>query len=492
MLFRANNKIVLGVFLAALFVRVYNLNLPFVEPYNNISRQSMSATVVRNLYEKGFNLLYPEIDENGPGPYLYNVEMPIYALLMAVAYLVCGGVHEAAARSVSVFFSMAMLYALYRLISHLRGDKLALYALIFASFSPMSVALARSVQPDMTMVAAGTISLYWYCLYVDTANKRFFYSSALAMLLAILSKLTAFYLIIPITYLAWSRAGVAIFKEKKNYAYIAIIALSLIWYGAMWYAGRTEGLVYSPYDYLPDEQRGSFNYLELFTYSYSKLSVKVFCFHVLTAVGLCFFVVGLVAARKEASSRFFYVWLASVVFYILLFYPKIFIHPYYQLSAVPALAFFVARGADYAFSGSRHSPFLRNKIVLAVLSALVLVNLLYYYQGLYYIPERNQRVVEAGDRIRESTPAESLVVASFGGSPIQLYYAHRKGWAFNIKGDSAETLVRRLEDMRRKGAEYFVTTTLNELREAEEFNLYLRTRYDVIQEDDAFILVDLK
>lgn len=492
MLLRAHNKIVFAIFLAAFFVRAYNLNLPFVEPYNNISRQSMSATVVRNFYEKGFNLFYPEIDENGPGPYLYNVELPIYALLMAISYLACGGVHEWAARAVSVFFSMAMLYALYRLIAILKGDKLALYALIFAAFSPMSVALARSVQPDMMMVAAGTISLWLFYCYVDTGKRRFFYSSAIALLLAVLSKLIALYLLIPIFYLAWKRLGTQLFRETKIFIYLAIVALSLLWYWSMWMAGRTEGLAYSPYDYVPDEQRGRFNYFQLFSYEYSKLSIKVFCLHVLTLVGLFFFMIGLFAARKEKDSRFFYVWLGSVVAYFLLFYPKIFIHPYYQLGAVPALAFFVARGADLCFSHPRYASISRSKLTLTIMLGLTLINLLYYYRGLYFIPERNLQVVHAGDRIQRLTSDDSLVIASYGGSPIQLYYAHRKGWAFNIRGEQSDVLIRRLESLREKGADFFATTSIDELRKVDEFYAYLASRYNVVDQNDNFILVDLR
>ena len=82
----------------ALAVRTAYLNIPFLEPFNNYSRQSMSASVARNYYERGMNLFYPELDENGTGPSLYNVELPLNAYITAAAYAAIGGVREWAAR----------------------------------------------------------------------------------------------------------------------------------------------------------------------------------------------------------------------------------------------------------------------------------------------------------------------------------------------------------------------------------------------------------
>src|SRR3989338_8211507 len=94
------------VFFLALLVRVFYLNIAFVEPYNNLTRQTVVGMVARNFYQHGFNFFYPELDDNGTGPYLFNAEMPLYSYIMAIGYWLAGGVREWVARSVSVAFYM--------------------------------------------------------------------------------------------------------------------------------------------------------------------------------------------------------------------------------------------------------------------------------------------------------------------------------------------------------------------------------------------------
>ena len=46
----------------AIFLRLWNLNLPFVEPYNSMTRQSMVAEIARNFYEHDFNFDFIDIN----------------------------------------------------------------------------------------------------------------------------------------------------------------------------------------------------------------------------------------------------------------------------------------------------------------------------------------------------------------------------------------------------------------------------------------------
>src|SRR3990167_680095 len=146
MLSGAYKKPAFLIFVLALFVRVYNLDLPFLEPYNNITRQVVVGMVARNFYHHGFNFFYPELDDNGTGPYLFNAEMPLYSYLMAIGYWLAGGVREWVARSVSVIFSMGTLFFIHAFARQIAGNRAAFFALLFAAFSPLNVALSRSIQ----------------------------------------------------------------------------------------------------------------------------------------------------------------------------------------------------------------------------------------------------------------------------------------------------------------------------------------------------------
>ena len=69
MLSLLNFRILLfAVLCGAVFFRVVELNLPFLESYNSIGRQSIVAAVAHNFYQYGFNFFYPQINENGHGP----------------------------------------------------------------------------------------------------------------------------------------------------------------------------------------------------------------------------------------------------------------------------------------------------------------------------------------------------------------------------------------------------------------------------------------
>ncbi|OIO39105.1 MAG: hypothetical protein AUJ72_01350, partial [Candidatus Omnitrophica bacterium CG1_02_46_14] len=387
-------KWVVLAFFLAVAVRVYNLNVPFVERFNAISRLSNCGSVARNFYYHGFNFFYPEIDENGPGPYLLNAEMPTYTYLMALAYALTGGVHEWAARAVSVLFSLAALWILYLFIRRLSGERTALFALIFAAFSPMNVALARSTQCDMTMVFAGTAALYFFYRYYQTQKWSHFIWSAFLMALAVGTKIYALYLFIPVIYLAWEREKWAIFRRPRNYLYCFLVSLTLIWYFYMWRVGHTLKLAYSTFGYPPGIIQGQWGYLKLFLMPYVKLPSTVILAHILTPVGIVLFAFGIFKNTFKIY-RLVWVWLFSVVFYLLVMWPTAVVHPYYLLPVIPPLAFFVAQGADRVLSNPRFT-FIKRAWFWVPICALELFCLFYYYRLLYFIPKDRACIVQGG------------------------------------------------------------------------------------------------
>ncbi len=467
--------VVLVLFLACA-VRAYNLNVPFVERFNAISRLSNCASVVRNFYEHGFNFFYPEIDENGPGPYLLNAEMPTYAYLMALAYKLTGGVHEWAARAVSVLFSIAALWLLYLLIRKTAGERPALFALVFAALSPMNVALSRSIQCDMTMVFAGTAALYFFYRYCETQKLIFFLWSSFFMAMAVGTKIYALYLFIPIIYLAWEREKWAVFTRPRNYFYCLVVSLTFIWYFYMWKVGQGQKLAYSTFGY-PDAP-GQWT-----------VTAKAFLLHALTPVGAALFLFG-IFKNTFNSHRLAWVWLFSVVFYLMVMWPMVVMHPYYLLPAIPPVAYFFGLGADRILSSARFR-FVRCAWFWLPICLLEIFFLSYYYRLLYVIPQDRMAIVVSGKVTDALVPKDSLVVASWGASPIQLYYCHRRGWSFDLTRSGKE-LIEDLEKKREQGAGYFMTTTLDDFHKASDFEVYLRTHYGVTKENEEMILFDLK
>jgi hypothetical protein len=172
-------------------------------------------------------------------------------------------------------------------------------------------------------------------------------------------------------------------------------------------------------------------------------------------------------------------------------WPTAVIHPYYMLSLIPPLSFFVGLGADRLLSSRKSGPFLRNPVLAGLIVCLGAASILYYYRLLYFIPKDRMAIVEAGKAVDAFIPRKALVIASYGASPIQLYYCNRKGWSFDLNRNDDDSLVRDFENLVSRGSSYFVTTTFNELHRLPKFEKYLRTRYALVEENVDFVIFDL-
>jgi len=404
-------------------------------------------------------------------------------------------VHEGVARSVSVFFSMMMLLFLYLLIRRLdaeRGKALALYAVIFAAFSPLGMALSRLVQPDITMLGATMGALYMCYRYAETQKIKYYVCSVIFMTFAVLTRIYALYLFIPLLYVVWMHQGVKLFKDPKNYLYIAIVSLALLWYVYMWYLGQTLDLYYPVYQFERGEMQVHHNYFRLFSWSNMKLPLKIFFVHILTPLGaLCLFA-GMISKKLDKKHALMVVWLLSVVFYLLVMWPIAVSHSYYLLPLIPVLSYFVALGADWFLQRPRILRFCRSPFVFIPVIVVQLFWISYFYRLLYFIPPERQAIVKTGQIADAMIPKDDLVIASWGGSPIQLYYCHRRGWALNLTDPDTRELMTQLEAKRRQGAAWFVTSKTGEIKRNREFEEHLRDRYKVIHDDRDTLLVDLR
>ena len=473
--------------LAAVGLRVWNLNLPFVEPYNSIARQSIVASVARNFYENGFNFSYPEINENGRGPYLYNAEMPFYSYAMALGYKMMGGVKEGAARAVSVGFSLLTLLFVYLSAKRIfLKETSALVALLFISFSPLYLAISRSIQPESAFLAGLMGALYFFQRYLDKEELLSFWLSAIFLSFAVATKFFNAYLLVLIVYMAWRAKGFSIFCDLKNYLYIIVVCLSFVWYWYMWKLGLEMNLAYYPYRYLGNKAGAATSAAEIILFWPAIIQcLKIFFIHILTPVGSILFFAGFLKKPKREEDTFLVVWFVITLVTLIVGWKTVAQHSYYQIPLVLPAAFFVARGYE-ALRLDRKS------IVATLVLAAGVFCASYFYKGLYFIPERRMAIIRAGEETDRLIPKTSLLVASHETSAIQLYYAHRRGWQFSLIGRGSEALIKELEAHRREGAEFFLATALDDLKKVSGFENYLRRQYKVLKETVDFVLFDLR
>ena len=476
----------------ALALRLAQLNLPFFEPYNSVGRQAVGAFVARNFYEHGFNFFYPEVDNNGPGPSLFNLEMQFNTYLTALGYWLAGGAKEWVARGVSVLFSLGTLFTLYFFTKRLFDKATALGAFLFAAVSPLHLALSRSIQPEETMIFASTGALAAYYFYQETRKTGFLVLSAASLFVAIGSKLYSVALFIPLLFLGWQTEGTAFFKRLRNYAALAVSLSAGLWWFWMWRAGQAQNLAYSSYHYSVHRAGQGMGTLQVLFYPpYVKMMGKVFLLHVLTPLGAVFFLAGAFQKIKTRADAFAHAWLWSAVFFLLVFLRAALQHPYYQAVLIGPCALFVGKGIRRFFTEASAGRFWRHPLFVSTVLVLETASLLYFYRGLYFIPKKMASILEAGRAVERLTPKDSLVVASHGTSAIQLYYCHRKGWSFGLVPGEGKSLVKNLEQRHGQGAAYFLVSSKEELDRVPEFLGYLKSRYAVIEEKPGYILFKL-
>jgi hypothetical protein len=98
---------------------------------------------------------------------------------------------------------------------------------------------------------------------------------------------------------------------------------------------------------------------------------------------------------------------------------------------------------------------------------------------------KDYSIYEVGKEADEILPKDSLIVGCLWGGPEILYYSNRRGWAMNIIGCSIGSI----EDLRQKGAKYFVTTA----QEAIDSSVleYLKNKCETIRSTNEYLIVKL-
>jgi 4-amino-4-deoxy-L-arabinose transferase-like glycosyltransferase len=498
------HKYLLLILFIAFVLRVINIQIPIVEGMNATTRQALTAMVARNFAQKDFNLLWPRLDNNGKGIDLYAVEAPVYPALCALAYKAIG-VHEWAARLVSVAFSLGTLVLLFLLFSRYFGEQIAVISALVFALSPMSIALGRSVQPESAMVFFSVGAIYCIAKWLDTKKNIFYFLSLLLFLLAVVTKPYTLYLLLPILYFMYERQGRRSFWDYKTWLFCLSSFVPLAWYYYMYKLTKIYPVIYSVYT--GNQQFVSFS--NIFTKAFVVNIPQTIVFSLITPVGAVLLLLGLSARNKKEESKFVYFWLLALLIYIVGFSGPNMNHPYYQYPLTPVLAYFVARGARLVAKSDLLSfTYLKNKYGLALLTLLLLLSVAVPYRYIYTVPKESKSLVEAGRAVDRLTPKASLVIASYSSGPVFLYYCNRKGWDFlihlEVLGEAYKKQgailppdvnldpIKELEKLRGQGAQYFASANMEEFSTRQDFAAYLYKHYKIVEEKpNEFILFDL-
>jgi hypothetical protein len=79
------------IFLIAVSLRLWRINMPYVELYS--WREASTAMMAKNFYTSNANIFFPQISWNGPGPSYNGREFQTVTYIASLLYRVFG-IHD--------------------------------------------------------------------------------------------------------------------------------------------------------------------------------------------------------------------------------------------------------------------------------------------------------------------------------------------------------------------------------------------------------------
>ncbi len=465
--------------IGALF-RLYWIDQPFVD--DNGWRESSTAMMAENIFHR-WNVFYPEINWDGPGPSYNGREFQTVTLLAAVLYVFLGQ-QDWIGRLVGVAFGVWGIFALYKLISLIWDRERALVGAAVMAVFPGSIFIDREFLPDPGMVALTTTGCWLFLAYLRT-ERSFHLVLAVAMsALAFLTKLTGLCVAIPMVYAARSVLSSnprgTIRPHILAIAGLLTIAPVILYYAWAWHLSRT----YPPYHFAGEQDfiwsSGLHAWLRE---DYYLPNLYWHLKNIWTRPGLLLVVVALLLkprqwveadtaalrrTRSEGAQWFFHYWLlAAGGSYYLIGAAHLTSQPYnLHLFDPPAAALAGHAIVTLASHVKRYvGPSASRALVMTVVMVIAV-------SGYGSLNDSYQSLSESGYKmglaLRQMTEPDDLVVTfpEFLGDPVAIYYSRRHGWVFppaytwrDITRDwddaiKTEQAIRWLQDLRTKGARW--------------------------------------
>jgi 4-amino-4-deoxy-L-arabinose transferase-like glycosyltransferase len=461
-------------------LRLLYLNADFVDAH--AWRQLDTAAMARNFYEGSFLPFDPRVDWGGRQGYL-EAECPLIPALIALVYRIAG-FHEILGRLVIIAFSLGLIWCTYRLALALDGRvPVARAAAFLMAISPAAVFFGRIVIPDTPMVFFTALALLGFIEFGRDGSERWLTIGAIALACACLLKLPAVF-VGPAIVTALVRArGWRVFGDWRVWAAgLVPLAVTAAWY---WHAhvvfertGLTMGIlgtqakIYPAYvspGPWPSEYSKWSTAALLWDFDFYQRMFMRFYHFLLLPIGFTGAIVGALVWRR-GGGPVLAAWLLSMIAFVFIAGEVHRVHEYYQLPFVvmAAVTFGVVAGPLFDAEWLRIAVGKGRAGVVASAIVVTVVGLASFYASsvtqAYFAPRGGAERMRQAGRAIDAVAADNdlaIVVDDYGiMSPILLYFAHVKGWSF----DPADVRPDVIDNLRRLGARYFVSTRWSEVK----------------------------
>jgi 4-amino-4-deoxy-L-arabinose transferase-like glycosyltransferase len=487
------------ILLFGTLLRGQYLELPMAEAHR--WREVFNADIARNFAERSMNIFYPQVNWGGPSETYVGMEFPLMHWIVAVTYRIFGE-HAIAGRIVSMVFSLATIWAVFALGSYLFGVAAGRAAAFLMAISPSAVFFGRFFISDTPMVFFSVLAVLAWVVYLDTGRTAAAVAAAVSTALTFLVKIPAVIVLAPIAWAAWEARGWSALKDRRLvFGLAGALAVAIVWYWhadmlfhrtglglAMWHPSGSYPLpiAVAAGPFVGVSHLANFSELRSSEFYIDMLN-RTWAFH-LTPGGFILSLFGLLAMWRRPRRQIVDVWLATVLLFIVVTPLGNRHHEFHQLPMLPPAALLFGLAAAPAFDG----PWLRanggrvlgtlGSAAAIVAAALLSFNYSGVVQNFFRPASLDLRPIQAGRAIETVVSPAALIVTveyeQFGNnSPILLYWAHRRGWSFDLGSISPHVI-----DLLRKqfGASYFATTIWSRLAAAHpDVAEYLRTRKQI-------------
>lgn len=443
-------RLVFLLILGGLLLRIPHLTQGLVEFHG--WRQADGAMVARNLVADGFDLLHPRIDWVADLPGHVGMELPLVPLLTSLLYAVFGE-HLLLGRLVSLAFLPPSSLLLYLLIRIDFGARVASATLFVFLTAPLAIFYSRTLMPESAMLCAMLAALYFARRWSLAGRERDFRLAVASAAMAMLLKLPAGVVLLPMALAARQRLGPRFLRSIRPWAaLLAALAGPALWYAHAGALARAQ----EPFHFFGEENWLWATGLGVLADpdSLVRLAGRSFLL-IVTPLAAAAAPFGLAPLWRSPARHFYLGWIGGLLFATLLGWRGQVYHEYYQLALVPACALLAALGAARLARGVEGRPAAR-RAALAGAAALQLA-LGVALAETRYLSERCWHLWHAGLWVGTVTPAAGRLAVADGGDPVLIYASGKRGWHFPGRGRAGEDWrLDRLLELRARGATHFV------------------------------------
>ena len=347
-------------------------------------------------------------------------------------------------------------------------------------------------MPDMASLSLCILVLWLFDTWLDREeNLQLFTALSLVTSLAVLVKLPALIIGIPLLYMSWTKYGPHFLFQRRLWVYAMFSLIPpLAWYVHAYFLSQT---------HFPHHMFGSglLQIVEVSQYATILLRTTTN----LTIVTSALMVAGIILPTHNQCNRLFHWWLLAIILFVVFVGEGNFRHAWYQLPLVPVAAAFAGLACDFSlrkFIKGLDSKVALVSVCLFFFAALAYVSYI-YVQPLYKAV--GIASLNGGIELDHIAPRDALVITADNGDPTTIYYSRRKGWHFP-QGSvlrlpwpaDGQQAISEFEMLRTQGGSYLIFTksTFYLLSgQYTDFQKHLDSQYRRVRDTDEYIIFDL-